>query len=121
MQFVDRGVKRRNGFICTEQYGILQGEITATGADETSSPSQGQTILKGRVSRIEAIPLLADDTGHYRFSDLAWADTNTVSFDGFAAAKKSLEIGEGQTITSDIHLELAGVTASVTVGRIPMI
>lgn len=95
----------------------LQGEITTTIPDGTSASLPGaKAILTGITQNSEAITLFTDDSGNYKFSELkAGSYRLEISLQGFVAIKKNVIVGENQTVTENVRLELDGVTETVTV------
>lgn len=96
---------------------ILQGEITTTIPDGTSASLPGaKAILTGVTQNSEVITLFTDDSGNYKFSELkAGSYRLEISLEGFVAIKKNVIVGENQTVTENVRLELDGVTETVTV------
>lgn len=95
---------------------VLQGEITTIGPDGSSlSLPAAKVVLTGEADT-KTITVVAGDTGNYKFLRLkAGRYALEVSQDGFLALKKTVIIGENQTVSENVTLQLKGIAASVTI------
>lgn len=95
----------------------LKGEIsTSVPGGDTVNLSGAKTVLTDASRTSPPVTLFADDAGKYEFAELsAGSYTLEVSLEGFVPTKRLLAIGDNQTATENVRLELDGVSASVTV------
>lgn len=94
--------------------GALRGVVAMAAPDGQSYNIPGATLkLKSETRSLDGV---TDDTGEYLFKDLLpGAYTLEVSVQGFKTATKMIAVSAGETSVENISLEVADVTASVTV------
>jgi hypothetical protein len=94
--------------------GTLRGAVATAAPDGQSYNIPGASLkLK---SPAQALDAMTNDAGEYQFKNLLpGAYTLEASVQGFKTASKSLTIRAGETAVENISLEVADVTATVTV------
>ena len=94
--------------------GTLRGAVATAAPDGQSYNVPGASLkLKSDARSLDAV---TDDTGEYKFEGLLpGAYTLEVTVQGFKTASKALTIRAGETAIENVGLEVADVTATVTV------
>src|SRR5262245_30751783 len=94
--------------------GILRGAVATAAPDGQSYNVPGASLkLKSQTQSLDAV---TDDAGEYQFKDLSAGEyTIEVSVQGFKTASKTFTLRPGETVVQNISLEVADVTATVTV------
>ena len=94
--------------------GSLRGAVATAAPDGQSYNVPGASLkLKSETRSLDAV---TDDAGEYLFKDLLpSAYTLEVSVQGFKTATKTITVRAGETSVENISLEVADVTATVTV------
>src|SRR5215831_17311933 len=98
----------------TSPKGILHGAISTAAPDGQSYNVPGASLkLKSQSKSLDAV---TDDAGEYQFKDLSAGEyTIEVTVQGFKTATKTIAVRAGETAVQNISLEVAEVTATVTV------
>ena len=101
-----------------EATGILRGAVATLGPDGQSYSLPGTSLnLKTSTRSLDAV---ADEEGNYQFTNLPPGDyTLEATVPGFKTASKVITIRAGETLVENIKLEVADVTATVTVTSSP--
>ena len=101
-----------------EPTGILRGAVATLGPDGQSYSLPGTSLnLKTSTRSLDAV---ADEEGNYQFTNLPPGDyTLEATVPGFKTASKVITIRAGETLVENIKLEVADVTATVTVTSSP--
>ena len=94
--------------------GTLRGAVATVAQDGQSYSVPGASLkLKEQTQTLDAV---SDDAGNYQFTNLSPGDyTLEATVQGFKTASKAITIRAGETSIEDIKLEVADVTAAVTV------
>lgn len=94
--------------------GILRGAVATVAPDGQSYNVPGASLkLKAPAQSLDAV---SDEEGNYQFTNLPPGDyTLEATVQGFKTASKAITIRAGETSVEDIKLEVADVTATVTV------
>ncbi|HEX3143052.1 MAG TPA: TonB-dependent receptor, partial [Pyrinomonadaceae bacterium] len=94
--------------------GALRGAVATAAPDGQSYNVPGASLkLKAPAKTLDAV---SDDEGNYQFTNLLPGDyTLEATVQGFKTASKAITIRAGETSVENIKLELADVTATVTV------
>ncbi|HEU4768649.1 MAG TPA: carboxypeptidase-like regulatory domain-containing protein, partial [Pyrinomonadaceae bacterium] len=97
-----------------DETGTVRGAVVTAGPDGQSYNIPGATVrLKRNVQFAETI---ANDAGGYEFTNISPGDyLLEASSEGFKAGSKPITIHTGELLLENISLEVADVTASVTV------
>jgi len=94
--------------------GTLRGAVATVAPDGQSYNVPGASLkLKAPARTLDAV---SDDEGNYQFTNLLPGDyTLEATVQGFKTASKAINIRGGETSVENIKLEVADVTATVTV------
>ena len=94
--------------------GTLRGAVATVAPDGQSYSVPGASLkLKAPTQTLDAV---SDDEGNYQFTNLSPGDyTLEATVQGFKTASKAITIRAGETSVENIKLEVADVTATVTV------
>jgi hypothetical protein len=94
--------------------GTLRGAVYTAAPDGQSYNVPGASLkLKSQTQSLDAV---TDDAGEYEFKDLSAGEyTLEVTVQGFKTASKTITIRAGEIAVEKISLEVAEVTATVTV------
>jgi hypothetical protein len=94
--------------------GTLRGALATIAPDGQSYNVPGASVkLKAPTQTLDAV---SDDEGNYQFTNLPQGDYSLeVTVQGFKTASKAITIRAGETSVENIKLEVADVTATVTV------
>src|SRR5260370_27279227 len=94
--------------------GTLHGAVATVAPDGPSYSVPGASLkLKAPTQTLDAV---SDDAGNYQFTNLPPGDyTLEATVQGFKTASKAITIQAGETSVENIKLEVADVTATVTV------
>jgi hypothetical protein len=97
-----------------DETGSVRGAVVTVGPDGQSYNIPGATVrLKRNVQFAETI---ANDAGEYQFTNVSAGEyVLEASSEGFKASSKPIIIRNGEIILENISLEVADITASVTV------
>src|SRR5215471_599834 len=98
----------------TSATGVLRGAVSTAAPDGQSYNVPGASLkLKSQSKSLDAV---TDDAGEYQFKDLSAGEyTIEVNVQGFKTATKTIAVRAGETAVQNISLEVAEVTATVTV------
>lgn len=92
----------------------LHGAVATVAPDGQSYSIPGASLKLKAPSQI--LDAVSDDEGNYQFTNLSPGDyTLEATVQGFKTASKAITIRAGETSVEDIKLEVADVTATVTV------
>jgi hypothetical protein len=95
--------------------GTLRGAVTTTGPDGQSYniPAASLKLKRGELQVAETS---ANDGGEYEFTKLSPGEyTLEAAVEGFKTSCKTITVHAGETLVENLKLEVADVTASVTV------
>ena len=94
--------------------GTLHGAVATLAPDGQSYSVPGASLkLKASAKTLDAV---SDEEGNYQFTNLLPGDyTLEATVQGFKTASKAITIRAGETAVENIRLEVADVTATVTV------
>src|SRR4030095_6410189 len=97
-----------------DETGSVRGAVVTVGPDGQSYNIPGATVrLKRNVQFAETI---ANDAGEYEFTNLSPGDyVLEASSEGFQASSKPINIHSGEIVSENISMQVADITASVTV------
>ena len=97
-----------------DETGSVRGAVVTVGSDGQSYNIPGATVrLKRNAQFAETV---ANDAGEYEFTNLAPGDyVLEASSEGFKASSKPITIHTGEIVSENISLQVADITASVTV------
>lgn len=94
--------------------GIVRGAVATAGPDGVSYNLPGANIKLKQATQIAETS--ANDAGEYEFGKLLPGEyTLEVTVEGFKSSSKTIAIRAGETLVENVKLELADITASVTV------
>jgi Carboxypeptidase regulatory-like domain/TonB dependent receptor/TonB-dependent Receptor Plug Domain len=94
--------------------GSVQGTVVASGPDGQSYNIPGASVKLKR--GVQVAETSANEAGEYEFTKLLAGEyTLEVTSEGFNANGKTITIRAGETLVENVRLEVADVTASVTV------
>jgi hypothetical protein len=99
------------------QTATVRGTVSVSGANGAGERLPGANLkLSPATSSRTPLSTVADDSGEYKFTDLA-ADVYKleVSLQGFQPHTKSITVRAGTTMVEDIRLDLEGVSGEVTI------
>ena len=96
------------------QTGALRGAVLAAAADGQSYNIPGASLrLK---SGTQVAEISANDSGEYEFTKLTPGDyTLEATVEGFKTSSKTIAIRAGESLVENINLEVADITASVSI------
>src|SRR5678815_2304943 len=97
------------------QTGTLRGAVTTTGPDGQSYniPAASLKLKRGELQVAETS---ANEAGEYEFTKLSPGEyTLEAAVEGFKPSSKTITVHAGETLVENVKLEVADVTASVTV------
>jgi len=97
------------------QTGTLRGAVTTTGPDGQSYniPAASLKLKRGELQVAETS---ANEAGEYEFTRLSPGEyTLEAAVEGFKPSSKTITVHAGETLVENVRLDVADVTASVTV------
>jgi len=94
--------------------GTVRGAVATAGPDGVSYNLPGASIKLKQAAQIAETS--ANDAGEYEFGKLLPGEyTLEATVDGFKSSSKTVTVHAGETLVENVKLELADITASVTV------